>query len=582
MFLIVMLPTFAASIFLLYGMRSITKNRSLESAQAKSDSLSYWVSEIVSVGEQTVENAASNGTIVEFVTGEHDDAGSYYSFYSENRMDKLITIPSMAENVFIYVDRPDFVVGSSFVKLDEETRYSAWYQKAKYSSAPIWDVIKDPFAGEYKLCCICPIKDGSDAVAMAVVSFSDRWLENVPINEAMRYSFAINGKVYYSNAPNIQPGDIISDKADYDESKDYNTYDQGLYGVRGYAVTRNIPLGSNVHQIALFLPNEYIAFELDRLSVIYGGYCALMVVLSLLTILLFTSTFSSRIKSLSDKMHKVADGDFTVSFNDNGSDEISLLCEDLTLMIANMQKLINDNYEAKLQGEAIKLTQMEAEFKALSSQINPHFLYNTLETIRMKAYVNNDKETADLVKKLGKFMRRCLEFKDAEVTLQSELEFTKAYLELQSARFGDRITYHIYSEVSGDYMILPLLIQPLVENAFVHGVEASKGGGKIDIKVVYHNEYVYVDVTDNGQGMSEEKLQELEHKLEVSDTSSGKSIGLTNVHKRIRMYHGEKYGMKVRSTEGEGTTIRLILPREPKTGLMGDRKGTALHSAAVK
>ena len=82
--------------------------------------------------------------------------------------------------------------------------------------------------------------------------------------------------------------------------------------------------------------------------------------------------------------------------------------------------------------------------------------------------------------------------------------------------------------------------------------------------------------------MSEEKLQELEHKLEVSDTSSGKSIGLTNVHKRIRMYHGEKYGMKVRSTEGEGTTIRLTLPREPKTGLMGDRKGTALHSAAAK
>ena len=91
--------------------------------------------------------------------------------------------------------------------------------------------------------------------------------------------------------------------------------------------------------------------------------------------------------------------------------------------------------------------------------------------------------------------------------------------------------------------------------------------GKIDIKVYYHNDFVYVDVTDNGQGMNEEKLAELEYKLEVSDTSSGKSIGLTNVHKRIRMYHGEQYGMRIESEEGRGTTIRLVLPRNPKSGL---------------
>ena len=244
-----------------------------------------------------------------------------------------------------------------------------------------------------------------------------------------------------------------------------------------------------------------------------------------------------------------------------------MLYKDLAQMISDMQRLIDDNYQAQIQREAFKFDQMEAEFKALSSQINPHFLYNTLETIRMKAYVNNDKETADLVKKLGKFMRRCLEFKDGEVSLRSELEFTQSYLELQRARFGDRFSYSIYSEVSKDYPILPLLIQPIVENAFVHGIEGNKTNGRIDIKVYYKGEFVIADVTDNGQGISPEKLKELEEKILVSDTSSGKSIGLTNVCKRIKMYHGDKYGMTISSRVGQGTTIRLTLPRKPEPRL---------------
>ena len=206
---------------------------------------------------------------------------------------------------------------------------------------------------------------------------------------------------------------------------------------------------------------------------------------------------------------------------------------------------------------------MEDEIKALASQIKPHFLYNTLETIRMKAYCNNDKETADLVKKLGKFMRRCLEFKDGEVTLRSELEFTNSYLELQTARFGDRVSYSIYSEVSKDYMILPLLIQPVVENAFVHGIEGCKSNGHIDIKVYYHNDCVVIDVSDNGSGITPERLAELEEKLRRNDTSSGKSIGLTNVNKRIKMYHGEQYGLSIKTAPEAGTTIRITLPRNP-------------------
>lgn len=260
-------------------------------------------------------------------------------------------------------------------------------------------------------------------------------------------------------------------------------------------------------------------------------------------------------------MHKVAVGDFDLDENISGEDEINELYGDLQIMVKSMQELMNEAYEAKIQTETFRLNQVEAEFKTLASQINPHFLYNTLETIRMKAYVNNDKETADLVKKLGKFMRRCLEVKNSMVSLESELEFTKSYLELQSARFGDRVSYSIENEIDGSYPVLPLIIQPIVENAFVHGIEGIKGSGRIDISIKYSGENVIIEVDDNGQGIPDDKMSELRWKLEENDTSSGKSIGLTNVNKRIKMFHGDSYGLSFSSKPGKGTKVRITLPK---------------------
>ena len=563
MFLIVVLPSFAASIFLLVSMRNVVAVKSLETATSNADTIGFWLSDSVSMGEQCAENVAQNKTIVDFITGQYADDSMFLRFYSENTISKLVNIPSQVSNVKIYLERDDFVYNSTFLRAYKEILNADWYQAVKTTGRMSWFVIKNE-SDKVVLSCVNPIKKNDEIVGIAVINMSNDWVSTLSIDDMLYVVLSMDGIVYSSNFPVVPTGVDLRTFPEYKTTLGTETYPEGIYGYKGYAVVKNMHLSSDSFQIGLFLSGNFINEETDRTSFIYGGYCALMIVMSLLIILLFTNTFSTRIKVLSAKIHEVTGGNFDVQFEDSGSDEISLIYTDIQQMVHSMQSLITDNYETKLQSEQFKLNQVQAEFKALSSQINPHFLYNTLETIRMKAYVNNDKETAQLVKKLGKFMRRCLEFKDSEVTLESELEFTKAYLELQGARFGDRISYHIYSEVTGEYMILPLLIQPLVENAFVHGVEASKGGGRIDIKVYYHNDCVYVDVADNGQGMNAEKLRELEYKLEVSDTSSGKSIGLTNVHKRIQMYHGKRYGMRVQSKEGQGTTIRLVLPREPK------------------
>lgn len=563
MFLVVILPMFAASIFLLVNMRATVKDAAMDSAMNDADSVKYRITDFIGSTEVSLNELVGDKAVKDFLAVSHEENEEYYSFYSEFSLSSYASPSPQIKNMLVFVPQKDFIFGSGFLYADSDIKNTRWYKAAAGSpSTTFWDVIKYPGDGEYYLACCKAVTYNSRVTGVACALISDVWISRITPNEPVRTVLSVDkGAVYYSSCEGVSPGDIINPISDFLTSSIQKTYDLGFFGTKGYSVLNNFYSG-NSFQIILLLPDSYVNSDLNRLSVVYGGYCALMIILSILIIILFTSMFSRRIRLLSNKMHLVAKGNFDVDITDNGNDEISDLYSDMRQMIGDMQRLIKESYRARLEREAFKFNQMEAEFKALASQINPHFLYNTLETIRMKAYCNNDKETAGLVKKLGKFMRRCLEFKDTEVTLRSELEFTSSYLELQAARFGDRVSYNIYSEINKDWLILPLLIQPIVENAFVHGIESSKANGRIDIKAYYSGEFVFVDVRDNGSGMTPEKLRELERKLEISDTSSGKSIGLTNVHKRIRLYYGDEYGMSVQSTEGKGTTIRIKLPRE--------------------
>lgn len=567
MFLIVIIPLFAASIFLLVSIKDIVKEKSEDASLYNSDVVRFRILDTVDSAEAVMSSIVENKDILGFLENDYTEKKQYYDFYSSYTSYEYYTPSPQIENICIFSEREDMVYSSIFHYADEETVSQSWYSNVIESGRTLWNVIKNPEDGEYSLACLSAIRSGERVIGVAAVAVSGDWICSGLTDERFGLVLSVNnGVVFYSDEPSVELGSVISPSEDFMTTEIRKLYDYPFFGSGGYTVLNNFYSVCRF-QIILLIPSSYMTFEINRLSVVYGSYCALMIILSILTIILFTSVFSRRIKILSDKMHSVAAGNFDIEFDDHGNDEISALYYDLGQMIADMRRLINDNYQVKIESETFKLNQKEAEFKALASQINPHFLYNTLETIRMKAYCNNDKETADLVKKLGKFMRRCLEFKDGAVTLRSELEFTNSYLELQSARFGDRVSYNIYSEISKDYMILPLLIQPIVENAFVHGIEGNKTNGHIDIRVYYRGNNVIVDVKDNGQGMSPEKLRELNEKLEISDTSSGKSIGLTNVHKRIKMYHGEQYGMSIASREGEGTTITLTLPRKPVSRL---------------
>ena len=259
-------------------------------------------------------------------------------------------------------------------------------------------------------------------------------------------------------------------------------------------------------------------------------------------------------------MHKAANGDFNIAKKLKGNDEIADLYDNLNVMINSMQQLLVVVYEEQLQKEKLKSRQKEVEFKMLANQINPHFLYNTLETIRMKARCNNELEIEELVKMLAKIMRRNIEVGDTLVSFKSELDLMEYYLKIQQYRFADRIQYKIdvCCDIS-NYKIIPLIIQPIVENAFVHGLESKEGNGIINV-IIDKSDKLYIYVKDNGVGISNEVMEEIENSLNDYSISDQTHIGLNNVNQRIKLLYGEEYGLCIKSDYLEGTTVTIELP----------------------
>ena len=290
------------------------------------------------------------------------------------------------------------------------------------------------------------------------------------------------------------------------------------------------------------------------------GATLLLVIVSSFLLSIFLREYKQRVMTLKKEMHKVATGNFELGPVCIGQDEISVLYEELDAMIHSIQELMSKIVEEQVQKELLNSRQKDVEFKMLASQINPHFLYNTLETIRMKARVSNQPEIEDLVKMLAKIMRRNIQVGDNLVTFKSEVELMEYYLKIQSYRFGERIQYNIsiLCDISHE-KIMPLIIQPIVENAYVHGLEAHEGPGNLTITIDKSDHFTIL-VEDNGIGIPVETLQEISEHLNDFTVLDKSHIGLSNVNQRIKLRYGSNYGIHIESAELVGTKVWIELP----------------------
>jgi len=289
---------------------------------------------------------------------------------------------------------------------------------------------------------------------------------------------------------------------------------------------------------------------------------SLLCILAIIVIYYFsTRIFSRRVDTVIDVMKKVADNDLAPRIPVKGEeDEIGMISTIFNRMCDNLQEYIEKVYITEIK-------QRRMELKALQAQVNPHFLYNTLEAIRMGLNDEGNEASAEMIYNLAELFRISLR-SETIVSLKDELEYCRIYLELFSIRYGDKLKYsfEVPDEI-GEYGVIKRFLQPLVENFIVHGFTWDKEANCVIIKACVQDQDLLITVSDNGSGIREDKLAAIQTELDRYELNANDGIGLKNVNDRIKLVYGRQYGLSISSTPGQGTEISILIPRKTKEEL---------------
>lgn len=512
--------------------------------------------------------------LFELVTEEYTSNYEVYQAYQRYELfeDYLKYYPEI-QHIRFYVDNPTLTNSSGIYYAEPTIASQPWYQDAVDKRGQIsWIQLIDPVTGEMHFNLTRSVYRDFQLVGVLSIAVSESVFESILANSNSTVFITLDDQtpVYsYPHFNNIEDEyqKYVPTVMSLQEGNDINL--QENIGKESFTLNVrhvNIPktLQSSLKIIGV-VPTNLIVAEANRDILLAYLAVILVFVLCFIFLAVFIRSFNRRIGMLKSAMSKVADNDFNIPERIDGNDEVSEVYGHLYETMQSLQHLIGENYRHLAQEKNMEIRQKETQFKALSSQINPHFLYNTLEMIRMKALRNKDKEVADIVKILSKLMRKALEGNHKELPLSEELTFTEMYLQIQQLRFGkEQVEYNITQNIKEDCMVIPLIIQPIVENSFIHGIEPKEGKGIISIDVVEYEKNVYITIKDNGVGMTPSKLQALKAILNQEDKSD--RIGINNVNQRIKYFYGEEYGLDIESIYGEGTVAKITLPVLNKKG----------------
>lgn len=260
------------------------------------------------------------------------------------------------------------------------------------------------------------------------------------------------------------------------------------------------------------------------------------------------------IRELGEVTDQVARGNLSVRSETKAGSEVGMLSDSLNTMIDKIIELLE-----QVKKEQVRLR--KAEFELLQSQINPHFLYNTLDAIVWLAEAGEQKKVVSMVGSLSDFFRTSLNQGKDIIPIKEELQHVKSYLEIQQVRYQDILQYEIcVPRELEKYLIPKITIQPLVENALYHGIKNKRGSGKITINGKKEKDYFVIQIEDNGIGIREERLKEVQDGIQNKAPGETTIYGLYNVNERIELNFGERFGISIESTYREGTVVSIKLP----------------------
>ncbi|MBI9014797.1 MAG: histidine kinase [Clostridiales bacterium] len=492
------------------------------------------------------------------------------------KMDDYLRLYPELDKIRFYANNNTLLDDSQLIPINERHKETDWYKLAMEKDGKISFIYKlDEIKRENQLSMVRLIKDKyGRTLGVLVVSIKDETLRKLMGSEPYEIIGILdNNQIFLSTNSDFEGLYIDNNKNNPKDNQLTESIDIYTDNSKKYKVITNefITYSSSNHiRLLTIVPIENFIGFANKSIFNSMVLISISVLVALVMVYFLTQKLSDHIEEFRTNLHKVAMGDFEVNYSIQGKDEIGSLFVDLEIMTKSIKDLITKIYDVGVQKEQLTSRQREVEFKMLTSQIDPHFLYNTLETIRMEAVLNDQVEIAQIVKNLASIMRRKLTVSNDEVSLESELSLLTDYLEIQKFRFRERISYSIVRECDTDeFKILPLLLQPIVENAFVHGLEKKVGHGTIQIRVSKTNDFLVISIEDDGVGIDEKQLEALKIKMQQDLLSSGNNIGLSNVYQRIQLYYSTPYHLDIKSNRDIGTVVKLYLPKSHTMPLIG-------------
>lgn len=517
-----------------------------------------------------------NNQVHNILETQFTDIQQLYSAYSQiNFLESYLHLYPQVENFRIYTENSTLLDNSFIVKTPPRLREAKWYADAiNAQGQSFWIYKTDSISQKDYLCLIRSLWSSSGLfLGVLTININPEFFNNRLQASPYDSLIFIDSNMFVSTVTNVPQKDMhiffhLLNSSEEKLSKIHKTiFNNQNFGVSG---ARFKAPGNAALKIVFFylFPMQSIFRHFASFIIFAVVILFLFAIFSMGFFLAFSTYLERRFKRINHEVKHIVDKNFEIKESIGGRDEFAQIYQTIYKMSLDIKRLIAEVYQQNIEKQQLAARQNEIRFKMLSTQINPHFLFNTIETIRMKALSSGQKEIATMLRMLASLLRYNLSVKGSPVPLSKELEAVDNYLKIQQMRFGSRVSYEVL--VTGnqdDVMVLPLLIQPLVENSFSHGLEDRLSGGMIYIIInvcdspLEENKIqksLDIIVKDNGCGIPEEKLQQLRENLAiVKQEDTGTSIGIENVNSRIKLYYGNEYGMKIESKTGEGTTVTL-------------------------
>lgn len=483
-----------------------------------------------------------------------------YQSYIISMLNKYSPVYDAIQRITLYSNNDTLIYGGQVEPVTERTRAQTWYRLINESAVSVPIVLRTypeyPGATGEMLSVVRKIGTGEDAQAWEKYMKIDLHPEAI---KEMFHNVTLEGDLFLLQGDAVQyattSGFGLAAQTDFTASE---TSKDTIEIAEDFD---NLPYLSDWRIVGRF--KESAVLEEVRKSKYFVLYLAVPnVLLPTLLIIWFTRSLNSRLVRILKHMKKVKNHSFETIDRQDAKDEIGQLTAEFNRMTLQIKSLIDDVYIADIQKKELLIKRNQSQLHALQSQINPHFLFNSLETIRMRSLMKKEEETARIIHSMAKIFRKSLAWGKDWVTIRDELDLVACFLDIQKYRFGDKLEYRIEADESVLGLMIPkMTLQPLVENASIHGIEKLKEGGLIRIAIRQTGEGLVCTVQDNGAGIPPDRLEAILSELEQSE-DIGESVGIKNVYYRLKLYYRDKVDFEVRSKEGEGTEFRIVVKED--------------------